>query len=194
PLTPNAPRAARSHNVNCAPVPFLLIPVKVPLRGILKSNRQHRVTAGRKVTFEEEAKLQAVKIVSRWIGEPSTPDALRKKYDHVHVDPTPLLGQLRGWTAYGLDGGPTGQDSYIHGTTPLFQHAECGSPVCNKKKLHQYKGRVAYWSHCGGAVGLPASKQLEEPWNKPAGWTPEDFNREYSSRYPDIWMEAALER
>ncbi|KAI4269759.1 MAG: hypothetical protein L6R38_007347 [Xanthoria sp. 2 TBL-2021] len=178
PLTPHAPRATRSRNVNCAPVPFV-IPVKsskVPLRGILKRDGQHRVTARRGLRWAEE--LKTVKIVDRWIGEPcamDTPERPVKKTDHVHVDPTRYIGKVRGWT------GPDGQDSYITGTEPIYQHAECGSPDCNKKGLHQFLGRYAYWKATGNyREDLPMGVHIGT------------FNKAYWDRQ-DIWIDAGLD-
>ncbi|KAL8992866.1 MAG: hypothetical protein Q9169_006774 [Polycauliona sp. 2 TL-2023] len=136
PLTPEAPRAARYRNVSCAPVPLTLPPksCEVPLRGILKGSRPHRVVARRKVVWAEE--LNAVKVVDRWIGvtcvDLSTPDAPVKKTDHVHLDPTRYIGQVYGWS------GPFG---LITGREITYNHAECQSPECNKKTMHQRRGR-----------------------------------------------------
>ncbi|KAL8787577.1 MAG: hypothetical protein Q9213_002139 [Squamulea squamosa] len=140
PMTPNAPRAGKFHNVSCQLVSFAL-PVKsskVPLRGILKRNGQHRRTAGRGLRWAE--KLTTERIVERWIDEPcsqDSPEVVVKKSDHVHPDPARFTGRLRSWP------GPNGRDDYLTGDSiSIAQHAECPSPDCNKKQLHQRTGRV----------------------------------------------------
>lgn len=62
------------------------------------------------------------------------------KYLDVHPDPTRYLGRIRGWT----NPSGSGEDDYIFGSIGTANHAECKSPDCNKKTLHQYK-RVASW-------------------------------------------------
>ncbi|CAO1601011.1 hypothetical protein XANCAGTX0491_004679 [Xanthoria calcicola] len=189
PLTPNAPRATNFRNVNCAPVPFA-IPVKsskVPLRGILKRNGQHRVTAGRGLRWAEE--LKTVKIVDRWIGQPcamETPEKPAKRMDFVHPDPTRIMGKLWGFP------GPNGQDRFIHGRDSTFQHAECGSPDCNKKPLHQFQGRFESWK-------IDGDFRLHLPHGVPY----ETFNKAYERRQlrdirykelaQDIWFDAGRE-
>ncbi|KAL8668437.1 MAG: hypothetical protein Q9168_006934 [Polycauliona sp. 1 TL-2023] len=197
PSTPNAPRAARFHNVNnSAPVPFA-IPIKspeVPLRGILKRNGQHRVAARRRVVFAGE--LEQVRVVDRWIGVPcvNTPEKIVKKTDHVDPDPTRYLGKLRGWTGkYGSNGRADGQSSYVHGKEPIFQHSECGSPVCNKKGLHQFLGKYQFWLDTGGKKG---GLKLE---GMPNGLAPWEFNKAYDKYQQgkdpgsDFWMDLYLD-
>ncbi|KAL8808050.1 MAG: hypothetical protein Q9182_000328 [Xanthomendoza sp. 2 TL-2023] len=68
PLTPQAPRAVKHHNVTCEPVPFAIPSksIKVPLRGILKRDGQHRSTARSAVTWARG--LTTVTLVDKWIG------------------------------------------------------------------------------------------------------------------------------
>ncbi|KAL8767039.1 MAG: hypothetical protein Q9209_006333 [Squamulea sp. 1 TL-2023] len=141
PMTPNAPRAGKFRNVSCQPVSIAL-PVKsskVPLRGILKRNGQHRRTAGRGLRWAE--KLTTERIVERWIDEPcaqESPEVVVKKSDHVHPDPARYTGRLRSWP------GPNGRENYLTGDTlDTAQHADCQSPDCNKKQLHQCRGRAS---------------------------------------------------
>ncbi|KAI4228833.1 MAG: hypothetical protein L6R36_001335 [Xanthoria steineri] len=189
PLTPNAPRATSFRNVNCAPVPFAIPvkPSKVPLRGILKRNGQHRVTAGRRIRLAEE--LNTVKIVDRWIGQPcamESPEKPAKRMDFVHPDPTRTMGNLYGFP------GPNGQDSFIHGSEPAFQHAECGSPDCNKKGLHQFSKRYAIWKFTGNPrLDLPYGEQI-------ATFSAADKRRQlrditYKELAQDIWFDAGRE-
>ncbi|KAL8919870.1 MAG: hypothetical protein Q9172_004775 [Xanthocarpia lactea] len=192
PLTPQAPRAARFRNVNCQSVPFS-IPVKspkVPLRGILKRDGEHRRAARRGLRWAEE--LQSVKVVDRWIGvscETETPEKVTNKFDHVHPDPTRYIGKLLGWT------GPDGQDNYITGTSRTHQHAECRSPECNKRSMHQYYGRRDYYYQVSKVpLDLPRGQQRKE-FNEERGFT-YSKSRTGGRRLPkdiglDIWMEAA---
>ncbi|KAL8733326.1 MAG: hypothetical protein Q9166_002150 [cf. Caloplaca sp. 2 TL-2023] len=190
PLTPQAPRAARYHDVNCQPVPFA-IPVKsaeVPLRGILKRNGQHRGTARRALRWAEESQLEVVKVVDRWIGVPwpqDSPEKVVKKSDHIQPDPTKYLGRVRGWT-----------DNLITGDHASYQHAECRSPECNKRKLHKFNG----WYDMRARVGDDSKKYPGQhifAFNKDRGFTFSESPVKSAAKLPkdiglDIWMEQAL--
>ncbi|KAL8811517.1 MAG: hypothetical protein Q9223_004078 [Gallowayella weberi] len=143
PLTPPAPRAVKHHDVNCKPVPFA-IPMKVPLRGILKKDGQHRSTARSAVTWARQ--LTRVKLVDKWIGvaqELDSPAVVSNKSDHVYPDPAKYIGHMIGWS------GPHGRDHDVFSFSDtvgavLAHHAECRRPHCNKRRLHRYKSEW-YW-------------------------------------------------
>lgn len=115
-----------------------------------------------------------------------TPEKPAKRMDFVHPDPTRIMGKLWGFP------GPNGQDRFIHGRDSTFQHAECGSPDCNKKPLHQFQGRFESWK-------IDGDFRLHLPHGVPY----ETFNKAYERRQlrdirykelaQDIWFDAGRE-
>ncbi|KAI4107071.1 MAG: hypothetical protein LQ339_002767 [Xanthoria mediterranea] len=115
-----------------------------------------------------------------------TPEKPAKRMDFVHPDPARTMGNLYGFP------GPNGQDSFIHGSEPAFQHAECGSPDCNKKGLHQFSKRYAIWKFTGNPrLDLPYGEQI-------ATFSAADKRRQlrditYKELAQDIWFDAGRE-
>ncbi|KAL8681679.1 MAG: hypothetical protein Q9186_002196 [Xanthomendoza sp. 1 TL-2023] len=188
PLTPQAPRAVRHHDVNCKPVPFA-IPSKsskVPLRGILKRDGRDRSTAGMGITWARQ--LTRVRIVDRWIGvaQPvDSPAVVSNKFDHVHPDPARLTGRIRSWP------GSNGRDYYLTGNDRWgAQHAECQSPDCNKRRLHRWQGRLS-WLHClEKDVGVPGPGEEDfRMFNARRGFTPHEYPRTGDRLLKDVGLE-----
>ncbi|KAL8932792.1 MAG: hypothetical protein Q9216_006674 [Gyalolechia sp. 2 TL-2023] len=164
PMMPQAPRTVkfREAGVRALSFPASVKSTKALPKGILKKAGAKGSTAKRAVTWAGE--LEKVTVVDRWIGcsvDLESPEKVQQataaaKARDVHPDPTRYLGKLWGWT------GPDGEDDYIFGETSIANHAECQSPDCNKKTLHQYK-RKSWWHAVTGdkQEHLPLGEPLQ---------------------------------
>ncbi|KAL8825388.1 MAG: hypothetical protein Q9170_007812 [Blastenia crenularia] len=154
PSMPHAPRSVKFHEVGIRTVSFpaLVQSSKALPKGILKKAGENRSTAKRAVTWGTDV----VREVSRWIGcSDIFPEEVGKGLD-VHPDPSRYLGRLWGWT------GPEGEDSYSFGKNRPAVHAECPSPECNKKALHQYRRQNFWHQHTGGVdAHFPRGERLQ---------------------------------
>ncbi|KAI4184043.1 MAG: hypothetical protein LQ346_006188 [Caloplaca aetnensis] len=166
PMTPKAPKAVKFHDIGAraAPIPILLKSTKALPKGILKKNGKARSGEKRAVRWRDDCQavknrdgqrlgeVEWMKKVPRWIGVPQVEEdprsafqqhasvlrikAAKAKDRDVHPDPTKYLGRLWSWT------GPDGQDEYVFGECSAAAHADCQSPGCNKKLLHQGDKRI----------------------------------------------------
>ncbi|KAL9604937.1 MAG: hypothetical protein Q9219_000125 [cf. Caloplaca sp. 3 TL-2023] len=184
PMIPEAPRQVkfREAGIHVVPFPDVAKSSKALPKGILKKAGDNRGKKAEKaVGWVGDDKLEAVKVVERWIGcvegldlDLDSPDVNKQqvamvtaaaKAEVVHPDPTKYLGRLWGWT------GPDGDDNYIFGSHKIENHAECQSLDCNKKTLHQYRRKA--WSNA--LTGNPLEHlPMGEPiqiFNARLGWT-----------------------
>ncbi|KAL9025171.1 MAG: hypothetical protein Q9196_005962 [Gyalolechia fulgens] len=185
PLMPQAPRPVkfREAGIRAVSFPALIKSTKALPKGILKKAGAKRSTAKRAVTWAGE--LEKVAVVDRWIGcsvdlessgKVQQAAAAAKGLD-VHPDPSRYLGKLWGWT------GPDGEDEYVFGEASTANHAECRSPDCNKRTLHQYKRR-SWWHAVTGdkQEHLPLGEPLQI-FNQRHGYSWSSFPRS-ARRYP----------
>ncbi|KAI4172253.1 MAG: hypothetical protein LQ343_003688 [Gyalolechia ehrenbergii] len=186
PLMPQAPRPVkfREAGIRAVSFPALVKSTKALPKGILKkAGSKDRSTAKRAVTWAGE--LEKVAVVDRWIGcsvDLDSPEKVQQataaaKALDVHPDPTRYLGKLWGWT------GPDGEDDYIFGEASIANHAECRSPDCNKRTLHQYHRR-SWWHAVTGdkQEHLPLGEPLQI-FNKRQGYSWSSTPRS-ARRYP----------
>ncbi|KAL8900292.1 MAG: hypothetical protein Q9207_005768 [Kuettlingeria erythrocarpa] len=166
PMTPKAPKAVKFHDIGAraAPIPILLKSTKALPKGILKKDGKAHSGEKRAVRWREDChavknrdgqrlgEVEWMKKVPRWIGVPQVEEdprsafqqhasvlrikAAKAKDRDVHPDPTKYLGRLWSWN------GPDGQDEYVFGSCSAAAHADCQSPGCNKKLLHQGDKRI----------------------------------------------------
>ncbi|KAI4183737.1 MAG: hypothetical protein LQ348_004641 [Seirophora lacunosa] len=196
PPTPQAPRAVKFHDVGvrAAPIPILLNSTKALPKGILKRDDGDGLLKRKVVRFAEHfrqakseggrvrGEIEWVKRVPRWIGVPVKPEEPRSdfqqhasvleaqtKAEHVHPDPTRLLGRIQGWV--GLDG----QEEYLFGSDASSgAHAECQSPNCNKRRLHQWERKAILIKH--GHLCLGGRSKME---HLPSGELIQHFNKRH---------------
>ncbi|KAI4128946.1 MAG: hypothetical protein LQ341_006626, partial [Variospora aurantia] len=202
PSTPQAPRAVKFHDigVRAAPIPVSLNSTKALPKGILKRDEDNGLLTRKVVRFAEHfrqaksaggrvrGEVEWVKRVPKWIGVPEEPGEPRSdfvqhasvleaqtKAEHVHPDPTRFMGRIQGWV--GLDG----QEEYLFGMDASSgAHAECRSPGCNKRRLHQWERKAILMKHghmCLGSHGkvehLPTGELIQQ-FNQRHGfdWSP----------------------